>query len=107
MKFVALTVLVVLSCTLPVSWAALPNTGETQGIQPETNNGVIIDDGNSLACAGADTAVSSKVRAWMEERVAALRAKPQLSEDEKASLKAYEAYLSGPDKAITIKRLPY
>lgn len=92
---------------LPVTRAANPKTAETQGVHPEMNTCVVIDDGNGLACAGADPEVASTARTWMEERVAALRAKPQLSEGEKKLLKEYETYLSGPDKVITIKRLPY
>ena len=92
---------------LPVARAATPKTAETQGMDPKTTNCVVIDDGNGLACAGAAPEVARTARTWMEERVAALRAKPQLSEGEKKLLKEYETYLSGPDKVITIKRLPY
>jgi hypothetical protein len=43
----------------------------------------------------------------MEERAANLRAKPAPSAEDEALLQDYEAYLSGPDKIVTIKPLPH
>ncbi|KJS27470.1 MAG: hypothetical protein VR75_03110 [Hyphomonadaceae bacterium BRH_c29] len=97
----------VLLLFLPVAGAATPKATETQGKHPETNNCVVIDDGNGLACAGAAPDVAGTARTWIEERVAALRAEPEMSEDDEKLLEEFEAYLSGPDKVITIKRLPH
>jgi len=93
--------------SLPVAGAATPKATETQGKHPETNNCVVIDDGNGLACAGAAPEVAGTARTWIEQRVAALRAEPQLSEDDEKLLEELEAYLSGPDKIVTIKPLPH
>ena len=78
-RFLRATALALL-LLLPVARAATPKTAETQGMHPKTTNCVVIDDGNGLACAGAAPEVARTARTWMEERVAALRAKPQLRE---------------------------
>ncbi|MEZ6001614.1 hypothetical protein [Hyphomonas sp.] len=51
--------------------------------------------------------MADKARAWMEERAASLRAKPDPSAEDEALLQDYEAYLSGPDNIVTIKPLPH
>jgi len=90
-----------------LAWAAAPKDTNKQAGHPAENTCVVIDDGSALACAGGDPEVADKARTWMEERAANLRAKPAPSAEDEALLQDYEAYLSSPDKIVTIKPLPH
>jgi hypothetical protein len=90
-----------------LAWAAAPKGTDKQAGHPAENTCVVIDDGSALACAGGDPEVADKAKAWMEERAANLRAKPDPSAEDAALLQDYEAYLSGPDKIVTIKPMPH
>ena len=90
-----------------LAWAAAPKDTDKQAGHPAENTCVVIDDGSALACAGGDPEVADKARTWMEERAANLRAKPAPSAEDEALLQDYEAYLSSPDKIVTIKPLPH
>ena len=99
--------LVALAFMPQLAWAAATKGADKRAGHPTENVCVVIDEMSALACAGGDPEVADKARAWMEERAANLRDKPNPSAEEEALLQDYEAYLSGPDNIVTIKPLPH
>lgn len=98
--------LAALSAAPQAMWAAVPDGTAGQAGRPPVNSCAIMEDGQTLACLGGDPEVGRKARQFMEEHAAALRAKPDLTEEDRALLDEYERMLSGPRKIITIKPLP-